>query len=79
MFTIKVFQPGSQDYTAYTCTSFMRKFVGDDKSPDKRSYELAMQMTGEVPNAIHLVSDGGVAYIENAAGKTIDKLESTAS
>lgn len=75
MFTIKVYDKGSMDYTAYSAEKYRREFVryqGDTPNgPDSPLERLVIFQSEGRQEGIEV---HGTAFIENAAGKTIERI-----
>lgn len=79
MFTIKVYDQGTMDYTAFSAEKYRREFVryrggsvGCGLAKEDLPLErLVITLTG---GRLETIEVEGCAFIENAAGKTIERI-----
>lgn len=78
MFTIKAYDKGSMDYTAFQCKTFRREWDNHKQCTQlllDPVYSDVAECKGPIGTAGAVVcSHFGKIYIENAAGKTVDTI-----
>lgn len=77
MFTIKVYDKGSMDYTAFSAAMYRREFVryqGVTKDGPDSPLERLVIFVGDEQDKQRSIEVHGCAFVENAAGKTIERI-----